>query len=114
MSDLLQRRGFLRALTTLPLIGGSVAILGNPTRAAQPITEALQDAYIAFLAHEHRRALAEKFTRIDYDGNVQVSTPMEWFPDRADIQRLVEAAPPTARAAVVLSAVGCDWEHRHV
>jgi hypothetical protein len=34
MSDLLQRRGFLRALATLPLIGGGVTLIGNPTRAA--------------------------------------------------------------------------------
>jgi hypothetical protein len=38
MSDLLQRRGFLRGLSTLPLIGGSVALVGNPVRADVPVT----------------------------------------------------------------------------
>ena len=32
------RRGFLRGLAALPLIGGSVAILGKPTQAAVPVT----------------------------------------------------------------------------
>jgi hypothetical protein len=35
MSD---RRNFLRGLATLPLIGGSVAILGKPTAAAVTVT----------------------------------------------------------------------------
>jgi len=28
------RRGFLRGLAALPLIGGGVTLIGNPTRAA--------------------------------------------------------------------------------
>lgn len=94
MADLLQRRGFLRGLTSLPLIGGGVTLIGNPTRAAVPITEALQDTYIAFLAHEHRRALAEKFTRVNYLGETYAATPMYWFPDRPDVQAVVEGLAP--------------------
>jgi hypothetical protein len=40
MSDLLARRDFLRSLAHLPLIGGGVTILGNPTAAAVPVTTA--------------------------------------------------------------------------
>ena len=36
MADLLARRGFLRQLAHLPLIGGGVTLLGNPTAAAVP------------------------------------------------------------------------------
>jgi hypothetical protein len=57
MSDALARRGFLRALAHLPLVGGAVSIIGAPTKAAVPVTEELKERYIAWLAHEHRRAL---------------------------------------------------------
>jgi len=48
------RRGFLRGLATLPLIGGSVAILGKPTQAAVPVTMDLVQSYHAWLHYEHR------------------------------------------------------------
>jgi len=51
MSD---RRDFLRGLATLPLIGGSVAILGTPTQAAVPVTMDLMQSYHAWLHYEHR------------------------------------------------------------
>ncbi len=35
------RRGFLRGLVTLPLIGGGVTLIGNPTAAAEPVTKEL-------------------------------------------------------------------------
>ena len=53
------RRTFLRGLTTLPLIGGSVALLGSPTRAAEPVTEELLDSYSEWLYYE-RRLLCEE------------------------------------------------------
>jgi len=43
------RRGFLRNLVTLPLIGGGVTLIGNPTRAAEPVTPDLLDSYNAWL-----------------------------------------------------------------
>ncbi len=48
------RRQFLRGLATLPLIGGSVAILGKPTQAAVPVTIDLIQSYQAWLHYEHR------------------------------------------------------------
>ena len=50
MSD---RRTFLRGLATLPLIGGSVALIGKPTAAAVPVTDALLERYTSWLIKEH-------------------------------------------------------------
>lgn len=34
------RRGSLRGLTSLPLIGGGVSLIGRPTAVAEPLTRA--------------------------------------------------------------------------
>ena len=52
------RRAFLRGLATLPLIGGSVALIGNPTAAAVPATPELLADYADFLGLERWRTLA--------------------------------------------------------
>ena len=52
MSPALPRRGFLRGLASLPLIGGSVALIGQPTKAAGPVTQAMLADYADFLAIE--------------------------------------------------------------
>ena len=38
------RRDFLRSLAALPLIGGSVALIGQPVAAATPVNLALAEA----------------------------------------------------------------------
>ena len=48
------RRDFLRGLASLPLIGGGVTILGNPTAAAMPVTPHLMQSYLTWLEYEHR------------------------------------------------------------
>jgi len=53
------RRTFLRGLAALPLIGGSVAILGKPTQAAVSVTIDLMQSYQAWLHYEHRRVAFE-------------------------------------------------------
>ena len=60
MADALARRGFLRGLAHLPLIGGGVTLLGNPTAAAEPVTEELLDSYSEWL-HYERRLLAGRY-----------------------------------------------------
>ncbi len=114
MSD---RRTFLRGLATLPLIGGSVALIGNPTKAAVPVTPALRDRYIAWLANEHAAALFERdppqpqyddFDRLMSDWHyARLRTPLFWFPEAPDIERMTACTQPSTRAAIVLSAVGC-------
>ncbi len=52
MSAPSDRRGFLRGLATLPLIGGGVTLIGNPTRAAaEPVTEDLLQEMILETPH---------------------------------------------------------------
>ncbi len=114
MSD---RRTFLRGLATLPLIGGSVALIGNPTKAAVPVTAALQERYIAWLANEHAAALmefdrsVEKFDTCRNSASnwnfYRARQPFWWFPDAPEIEGLVLTTLPSTRAAIVLSAVGC-------
>ena len=112
------RRGFLRGLASLPLIGGSVALLGSPTAAAVPVSEALMTRYVAWLAREHAEAL------IEYEGfrsanrpaperralqewrSEWIRQPLFWFPDDTTADAAVRAALPSTRAAVVLSAAG--------
>ena len=110
MSD---RRTFLRGLASLPLIGGSLAILGQPTAAAVPVTPAIIDRYVAWLAAEHAEAQDER-EEIHHPqelGYAQfrrewVRQPMFWFPDDAVAQAAVRATRPSSRAAVILSAAG--------
>ena len=112
MSD---RRTFLRGLATLPLIGGSVALIGNPTKAAVPVTPALQDRYIAWLANEHAAALFERgvetyrtIPAMNKDWHyTRVRVPLHHFPEAPDIECMTAWSKPSARAAIVLSAVGC-------
>ena len=105
MHDPNTRRGFLRGLASLPLIGGSVTFIGQPTAVAVPVTPALLDSYDAWLHFERRylrwhRYGPEGFRRI---GNaVFPDNPGGYFHD--DPARTDAAS----RAAVVLSAVGCE------
>ena len=111
------RRGFLRGLASLPLIGGSVALIGSPTQAAVPVTQALQDRYIAWLANEHAAALFEREmpgsvtneerVRLCTDWHfARVRVPMWWFPEAPDVERATAYSKPSKRAAVILSAAG--------
>src|SRR5215203_3733402 len=58
---LLQRRGFLRGLVSLPLIGGGVTLIGSPTAAAVPVTKELLDSYDAWLFYERRYLHFERY-----------------------------------------------------
>ena len=44
---MVERRSFLRGLVTLPLIGGAVTLIGDPTGPALPVTPDLLDGYDA-------------------------------------------------------------------
>ncbi len=58
MSD---RRSFLRGLAALPLIGGGVTLIGNPTAAAVLLTLEMLNAYNQWLFYERRLLLVEQF-----------------------------------------------------
>lgn len=123
MSAAPARRGFLRGLATLPLIGGGVTIIGHPTAAAVPVSDALLSAYDEWLDLERSflkwerfgpegindpdRTMVEAVFRnrhtgqlFDYRSCSTVSASMFWG---------TGAPQPSTRAAVVLSAVGANW-----
>lgn len=130
MFEHLPRRGFLRQLCHLPLIGGGIGLIGAPSAVAEPITTGLLDAYDRFLAGE--RDLLGKEMR-------EPGMPMgRIWPDPSDELAILRWAreivteherikqelaarwavtetmpvfrlPASTRAALVLSAVGCDW-----
>ena len=126
------RRGFLRGLTTLPLIGGGVALIGTPTAVAEPITDRLFDAYLGFIVHEHREVLAQHSYRraiareaeLYRDKGIVMPAGypeacaqdtrelphLQWVPKNSEAaDAFCRASCPTTRAALVLSAVGYDW-----
>src|SRR6478736_3917939 len=57
----------IRSLTTLPLIGGGVTLIGNPTKAAEPVTRHLLDCYDTWLFYERRFLRFERFGSSDTD-----------------------------------------------
>lgn len=103
------RRGFLRGLAALPLVGGGVTLLGNPTAAAVPITPELLDSYDSWLMLERMSLLAERYgvdagarmMKVLRCDNAGAYYHAEGFGPR-------DRPPASSRAAVVLSAVGCD------
>ena len=112
------RRGFLRALAQLPLIGGGISILGAPTAAATPITVPLLEKYHAFLSRESLATLAEMYL-LKYPGapaqerwsladveSYRYDVPCCLLRESAEIEKLIASCPPSSRAAAVLSAAG--------
>lgn len=101
------RRGFLRGLAALPLIGGSVALVGAPTGVAAQPTLCLMANYAAWLGAEERilrweLAEATGIPVAQMERMAMVSDDFHFPADRAwfDLPR------PSTRAALVLAAVG--------
>ncbi|MCJ2031265.1 hypothetical protein MKK50_18015 [Methylobacterium sp. J-043] len=119
------RRGFLRGLVSLPLIGGGVTLIGSPSAVAEPVTLALMYRYRDWLATEYGETLIEMepLTHPQRLSHPHVMPDAqawrrEWcrenwtIADRAtdpDRFRQPPAHAPSTRAALVLSAVGHDW-----
>ncbi|GJD58370.1 hypothetical protein [Methylobacterium dankookense] len=108
MSAHSSRRGFLRGLTSLPLIGGSVALIGTPTRAAVPVTPGMLATYSAWL-HFERRALDVSFnddalSRGNFVPCLNPGSEFHWQTRRSSFE---EGLAAQRRAAIVLAAVGC-------
>lgn len=119
------RRDFLRNLAALPLIGGGVTLIGQPTAAAEPITPNLLEAYKTWLDHESRflawEMAANPAVRARYlplDGGTDRKTYFEAirgtfvYVGDAGHYHHGKGAEPSTRAALVLSAVGCGWLER--
>lgn len=107
------RRTFLRGLASLPLIGGSVAILGQPTRAAAPVETWMLDRYCGFLAIELRESVIQVREMLyashpeRWPGIREHVEESMWAPDFP--QMIARLAPhrPADRCQIVMSAVGC-------
>ena len=114
MSD---RRSFLRSLATLPLIGGSVALFGEPSAAAVPITDDLMFSYKGWLFMEHRMvsyelaghdiSRAREIERYFPARNPGYRWHSQWAePGMRGPAGWIDAPQPSTRAAVILSAAG--------
>ncbi len=106
------RRGFLQGLAGLPLIGGGVALIGQPTASATPVTDQLLDTYNEWLNGELVDLVVERtLAGRPIDRYVRGTAAFRYHhPMRWGQPRPATWQPASARAAVVLSAVGCPWE----
>lgn len=108
------RRLFLRALAALPMIGGGVTLIGDPTGVAASPSRDLLARYSEWLRIERDILHREMFPGVDpavarvlSDGGAHASVVEFFVPDGFRSWR--DAPQPSTRAALVLSAVGCDW-----
>ena len=115
------RRDFLRGLATLPLIGGSVALIGAPSAAAAPVTEPMLLQYANWLFFERRLLCLEigKHAGL-WEGSGRLLERSSWVQPDAECRNYPEfhfprfgewtdVAKPSTRAAVVMAASGFDW-----
>jgi len=113
------RRSFLRQLVGLPLIGGGVTLIGQPTAVAEPVTLDLLEAYKCWLSEELSYLAWEMASRLDCEQRYHAEDAVE----RSRLIRSVkfnvgeaghwhDSTTPNAstRAALVLSTVNCDWK----
>ena len=108
-SIVMPRRGFLRGLCALPLVGGGVSLIGAPTAADVPLDRQLLGSYLSWL-HFEGNLLAEELeiAGFGYHGTIPVDNPGGDF-HHVEYDDWRTAQHASRRAAVVLSAVGCDW-----
>lgn len=114
------RRSFLSGLATLPLIGGSVALIGSPSAVAEPVNDMLLETYDTWLFYERRWLQWERYgsrSEINPDDRFAI---LDRSTGRAfDYVSMINEAgryhgregesPASSRAALILSAAGCDW-----
>ena len=120
LANPMPRRGFLAGLAKLPLIGGSVALIGQPRAAAQPATRQILEAYKTWLHYEQRFLaweMADLPDHIAYYGGthserykVTESYILHFGTGEASsFHRADSKSPPSSRAALILSTAGCSW-----
>ena len=113
------RRGFLRGLTLLPLVGGSVALIGAPSAVAGVPSPECVETYLAWLHYEQRAVHDAHFGGPGalVNGKPRLLIPQDnpgaafhfadTYGDAGWWGRV--GAEAIARAPVVLAAAGCDW-----
>lgn len=122
MSSSTEQPRILRSLTTLPLVGGSVAVIGNPTAVDFEPTPVMLEAYSAWLNFELTYLNASILPPTRHGG---VSMAVATRNDGAKFHLREMASSPSGsmeaawqrlglaaqrRAALVLSTVGCGWD----
>lgn len=104
------RRAFLQGLVSLPLIGGGVTLIGNPTAAAEPISRELLTTYLEWLFMERRLLSLEVLPALGWaaeDVRLPSSAARRFHtPHDLDWRQVPK---PSTRAALVLGTVGCEW-----
>ena len=113
------RRAFLRGLVSLPLIGGSVALIGQPVAVAEPVTVDLLSAYKTWLHFEQKAVsweLADHPEMIARYGSTRggrfrlCQGRHDFVGQSGDFHDFSDPLrSASTRAALVLSTVGCDW-----
>lgn len=112
------RRGFLRGLVTLPLIGGGVTLIGAPSAVAEPVTDRLMREYHDWLMFERNEVTREIEAGSPSRFGLDCIRGSAWRwhlargerrPDGNGVMMGDGVSFPSTRAALVLSAVGCNW-----
>ena len=107
-----------RGLTTLPLIGGGVTLIGTPSAVAEPITPRLLREYHDWLMFEWSSVTREieGGVRSQFGVSACSGAAYRWHRAHGELRRDSEGGLmgdgmsfPSTRAALVLSTVGCDW-----
>ncbi|WP_419830628.1 hypothetical protein [Methylobacterium sp.] len=101
------RRGFLRGLTTLPLIGGSVALIGAPSAVAASITPGMLATYSAWLDIERRALHYASCVHRDANFIPYINPGANYHWGEAAFDRHRWGIEAQMRAPIVLAAVGC-------
>ncbi|MHC2017158.1 hypothetical protein [Methylobacterium sp. CM6247] len=107
MSGPASRRGFLSGLASLPLIGGSVTLIGKPTAAAVSVTGGTVATYLAWLHFEQRYLM----WGINGDGFIPMMNPGAVFHGRDGQHPRDSAREAIQRAPIMLAAAGCPLTH---
>jgi hypothetical protein len=82
-----------------------------PAAAAEPVTEALLDAYSEWLFYDRRLLCLERWPGVRHpDGFIPANTGASGYHFPLGPERWQDRPQPSTRAAVVLSAVGCGWQ----
>lgn len=112
------RSGFLRGLAMLPLIGGSLTLIGVPSAVAEPVTPRLLREYHDWLMFE-RSCLVREINSVNptrFGPDCAMGSAYRWHRSHGELRSDSEGRMtgdgvsfPSTRAALVLSAVGCDW-----
>lgn len=108
---MIARRSFLHGLITLPLVGGGVTLIGNPTSAAVPVSNDVLASYDQWLFYERRLLVREQYGHIGDDmvRAMERAVPVNTAADKFHFPlegSWRDVPQPSTRAAVILSAAG--------